>query len=396
MAVATISAGLIAAPDRSAQTLWNPARITKIHSVILVALIWTAVGLFQVVPDMFNGIRWTEVVGKFLEAWTWALLSPAILLIDRKLSGEDQNVSRRNIIRLIGAHLLLSIPFSLIHTYLTGLLMYPFAAITWNPLRNAQYAIYFYLGGWMTYCALVSVLQAFKFYLQAFKFYNRFLTSQVELERVEKRLIQSRLNALRLQLEPHFLFNTLNSISSELDTEPRLARDMIEDLGALLRQSLECQDSNEIPLAQELALLNRYLAIQKLRFGDRLDIKVDVEPSALSVPVPSMLLQPLVENAIRHGIEIRMSGGTIVVRAKQVGRHLKIDIIDDGVGLPSGWHMETSAGRGLRVTRERLEALYSNCAGHGFTVSRRKEGGTKVAVKIPRWRNGAESCAAGD
>jgi LytS/YehU family sensor histidine kinase len=198
------------------------------------------------------------------------------------------------------------------------------------------------------------------------------------------------LNVLRLQLEPHFLFNTLNAISSEVAANPSLAREMIEDLGALLRGSLECQESNEITLAQELALLDRYLAIQKLRFGDRIEIKLDVDPEAHAAMVPSMMLQPLVENAIRHGIESRLSGGAVAITAQVSANQLHISITDDGVGLPARWRMEDCAGLGVRVTRERLEKLYPQAGGYDFTITRRRSGGTKVAIRIPIHWHGAD------
>jgi LytS/YehU family sensor histidine kinase len=222
--------------------------------------------------------------------------------------------------------------------------------------------------------------------VQAFKYYNSFLTS-------EKKPIESQLNALRLHLEPHFLFNALNAISSELAANPRMAREMIEDLGALLRRSLECQGSTEITLAQELALLDHYLAIQRRRFGERLDIRIEVEPAMLSALVPSMLLQPLIENAIRHGIEARSLDGGIAVTARRAGDKLEIQVVDDGVGLPPAWCMEDSAGVGLRVTEERLEALYSRVGGHDFTVCPRKGKGTEVTVRIPLHKDGDENRA---
>jgi two-component sensor histidine kinase len=351
----------------------------RLDSAILVVLVWTAVGLFEAVPDTLDGFRWEEVVGKLIDAWAWALLTPAILLIDRRLSSALQSA-----LHLAAAHLVLSVPFSLVHTYLTGLLLYPIPAIWWNPIRITEFAIYFYLGGWITYCAFAGILHAFKFY-------NRLMTSQVELERVEKRLVESRLNALRLQLEPHFLFNTLNAISSELAEDPALAREMIEDLGALLRRSLDCQGNSEITLAQELALLDHYLAIQKLRFGERIDIQIEVEPATLSAMVPSMFLQPLVENAIRHGLEGRLSGGRVVVSARHVGDQLQIKVVDDGVGLPHHWQMEACAGLGIRVTRERLQALYPEPGGQDFTISRGESAGTEVAIRIPLNRTGAEA-----
>jgi signal transduction histidine kinase len=352
-----------------------PARL---RPAILVVLLWTAVGLLQAAPDALKGFQWPSFAGKLIEAWCWAILTPAILLADRHLHSAQPSVPRLTI-----AHFLLSFPFSLAHTYISGLLEYPIEEIWWSPIRSTEFAIFYFLGGWTTYAAFVGALQALKFY-------NRFMTSQVELERVERRLLESHLNALRLQLEPHFLFNTLNAISSELSASPAQAREMIEDLGALLRRSLDCQDRMEITLAQELALLDHYLSIQKLRFGTRIDIRLDIEPALLSAMVPSMLLQPLVENAIRHGIEGRLSGGMVALSARRSAGFLQIEIVDDGIGLPRNWRMDACAGLGVRVTRERLEALYSNAGGNDFTICRRKGGGTKVAIRIPLHTTGEE------
>jgi len=369
---------------RLASTRLREPEIAGMHSrpskwAALVVLAWTVVGLFQALPEMLIGFEWAPLVAKLIDAWAWALLTPAIVLIDRKL-----NFVQPNVVRLAAVQLVLSVPFAILHTYLTALLQYPIAAIIWSPLRDHRFAVYYFLGGWMTYCAFVGARQAFRFN-------NRFLTSEVELERVEKRLIESHLNALRLQLEPHFLFNTLNAISSEVASDPELAREMIEDLGALLRRSLDCQGSTEITLAQELALLDHYIAIQKRRFGQRIDFHIEVDPAMLGTMVPSMLLQPIVENAIRHGIEGRLSGGAVGVSAQRARGQLQINVIDDGVGLPPRWRMETSTGIGVRVTRERLEALYSGVGDHGFTMSRRKGGGTEVAIRIPLRRTGAEA-----
>jgi two-component system, LytTR family, sensor kinase len=367
--------GLLYGPEGTAR---NGIQRVNLMPAVLIFLVWTAVGMFSAVPDMLDGFRWSETIGKFAEAWAWAPLTPAILLVDRRLTSADHSV-----VRIAATHLALSIPFSIAHTYLAGLLLYPIPSVWWSPLRSAEFAIYFYLGGWGTYCAVVGILQAFKYY-------NRFLSSQVELARVEKRYVESHLNALRLQLEPHFLFNTLNAISSELAANPELAREMIEDLGTLLRQSLDCQGSKEITLAQELALLDRYLSIQKLRFGDRIDVQIEVEPATLSAMVPSMFLQPLVENAIRHGLEGRLSGGKILVSAEHVDGQLHIKVVDDGVGLPPQWRIETSAGLGISVTRERLQALYAEPGDQEFTVSRRKGAGTEVAIRIPLHGTGTD------
>jgi two-component system LytT family sensor kinase len=350
----------------------------RFRSAILAVLIWTTAGLFQAVPDMIHSFQWPVVIEKFIDAWTWVLLTPAVLLIDRRLQAARQNAVRLSLIYLV-----LSIPFALIHAFLVAVLCYPIPAIWWDPFREPSFAIYYYIGGWTSFCAFIGILQAFNFY-------NRLLTSQLKLERVERRLIEARLNALHLQLEPHFLFNALNAISSEVVSNPELVQEMIEDLGALLRRSMDCHGSTEITLAQELAMLDHYLAIQKLRFGDRIAIKIDAEPATLSAMVPSMLLQPLVENAIRHGIERRMSGGAIEISARVSGESLRIEVQDDGVGLPPNWRMEASTGLGLHVTRERLETLYSESGEHHFIISPRQGGGTLVTIQIPLHKTGAE------
>jgi sensor histidine kinase YesM len=139
----------------------------------------------------------------------------------------------------------------------------------------------------------------------------------------------------------------------------------------------------EIPLAQELALLEHYISIQRFRFGDRIQIELDIEPEALTAMVPSMLLQPLVENAIRHGLEGRLSGGAIDILARRTAGQLQIRVLDDGVGLPANWRKETSTGLGIRVTCERLAALYPDLGEQALMIQPRPGGGTEVAICLP-------------
>jgi two-component system LytT family sensor kinase len=370
--VAEISASQRVRPDiLQERTSPGGKGLNRVQLAVLIFCIWTAVGVFQSVPEMLKGFHWYVFANKIIDSWGWALLTPALLLIDRRFA-----LRQTNIAGLVLFFLLLSIPVTLVHTYLVALLLYPIPQISWSPLRNSDFAVYYFLGGWVTYCAFVAVLQAFRFY-------NGLLTGQLQLERVEKSLIESRLNALRLHLEPHFLFNALNAISSEMVKRPHVAQDMIADLGALLRLSLDSKDSPEISLAQELILLDHYLSIQKIRFGKRIDINVEVEPDAVSAKVPSMLLQPLVENAIRHGVEGRRSGATIFISASRDGNRLQLGVADNGRGLPKDWKLESSAGHGLRVTLERLMALYPECGGECLTIKRRAGGGTEVTVQLP-------------
>jgi LytS/YehU family sensor histidine kinase len=228
---------------------------------------------------------------------------------------------------------------------------------------------------------------------QAYHYYDRYIAGELRLERLERSFSEARLNALRLQLDPHFLFNALNTISSQVERDPKLARRMIEHLGDLLRLSMESKNRQEIPLAEEMAFLEHYVAIQKIRFGDHLRIETEIAPEVRYASVPCLFVQPLVENAIRHGISRRASGGTVIVSAHREGNRLDIRVLDDGVGLPAGWTLENSGGVGLSVTRERVAGLYPDgetC----FAVKRRASGGTEVEISLPlRWA-GKEAHAA--
>ena len=199
---------------------------------------------------------------------------------------------------------------------------------------------------------------------------------------MERNLSQARLNALRMQIDPHFLFNALNTISSQVERDPRLARSMIEHLGDLLRLSLEARDRQEVPLAEEMAFLDHYVAIQRIRFGASLQIETHIAPEVKYALVPSLIVQPLVENAIRHGISRRASGGAVMVTAQRVAEQIEIHVTDNGIGLPPGWTLDNSTGLGLSVTRERIAGLHPNGSSR-FTVMRRSEGGTDVEISLP-------------
>ena len=199
---------------------------------------------------------------------------------------------------------------------------------------------------------------------------------------MERSFSEARLNALRMQLDPHFLFNALNTISSQVERSPRLARTMIEHLGDLLRLSLDARDRQEIPLAEELAFLDHYVAIQKIRFAENLRIEIHVSPEVKYALVPCLIVQPLVENAIRHGISRRASGGTVTVIAERGPNQVEIRVADDGVGLPPGWTLETSSGMGLSVTRERIVGLHPD-GNSRFSVRPRTGGGTEVEISLP-------------
>ncbi len=199
---------------------------------------------------------------------------------------------------------------------------------------------------------------------------------------LERLLSEARLATLRSQLDPHFLFNTLNSISAYVESAPKQARLMLEQLGDLLRLSLEHADQHEIPLERELMFVDRYIQLQLVRFADRLDVHVRVDPDVMSAAVPTFLLQPLVENAVRHGTSKLSAAGVIEVCAWRSGESLRVRVRDNGPGLPDGWSFERNLGIGLANTRARLEQLYGPKE-YGLEVVPDEERGTCVDVTIP-------------
>ena len=192
-------------------------------------------------------------------------------------------------------------------------------------------------------------------------------------------LARAQLQALRAQLEPHFLFNTLNAIVALIRSDPEAAERMLIGLSEFLRLTLEDLGVDEVSLRRELEYLDRYLALQKARFRERLRLAIEVAPDALDCAVPPLLLQPLVENAIRHGISRSVTGGTISVRGRREGGELALSVTDDGQGLsPNG---NTGAGLGLANTRARLERLYG--ASQSLELVNGSAHGCEVRIRVP-------------
>jgi signal transduction histidine kinase len=201
---------------------------------------------------------------------------------------------------------------------------------------------------------------------------------------LQAQLAESRLQALRTQLNPHFLFNTLNFISSYLERDPRSVRRMIARLSELLRYTLDKTGDREVPLRQELRFIDGYLEIQQIRFGDRLTIHRDIDPDVLEALVPTLILQPLVENAVKHGIASREEGGHLELNAWREGEHLHLSVRDDGPGLTASDGDGAAAvtpGIGLRNTRERLEALYGPA--QQFALEPAEGGGAVARLDLP-------------
>ncbi len=204
-----------------------------------------------------------------------------------------------------------------------------------------------------------------------------------ERQRVVTRLVQAELDTLKLQLNPHFIFNALNSAMALIATDPPAAERMVSELSDFLRLVLSTSSEQEVPLERELGLLDRYVAIQRVRFQDRLTVNCNIEDGVRAALVPSLLLQPLVENAIRHGISPRAGAGYVQVCARKAGDKLVLTVLDNGVGVRARRSRERSRGTGLGLTNTRTRLIHLYGEGHEFESGPRDEGGYAVHISIP-------------
>jgi LytS/YehU family sensor histidine kinase len=214
----------------------------------------------------------------------------------------------------------------------------------------------------------------------AFAYYHMYHREKSAISDLEARLAEAELSALKMQLQPHFLFNTLNAISVLMTEDIEKANQMLVRLSELLRVTLESSGRQQVSLKQELDFLERYLGIERIRFSDRLSVHIDVEPETLDACVPNLILQPLVENAIRHGIAPRAEGGRLDVRARRRNGKLELEIHDDGPGMEQG-HAEPRNGIGLANCRARLAQLYGD--DQGFEYGPPPDGGFSVVLTLP-------------
>lgn len=334
---------------------------------------WTAVAGVFALSQLAQGGDWRHVLLSSLALWwSWGLLAPLINTLDRRLPFSGNQLGYR-----IVAHLLLGPLVVVAYGYVSAILAAALQLQPWSKLLQVDVplgAIHGMFWSMLVYGLIVGVCEAYAYQ-------QRYVSSELQVQRLERNFSEARLNGLRMQLDPHFLFNALNTISAQVEREPKLARTMIEHLGDLLRLSLAPQSRKEVPLMDELAFLDHYLAIQKIRFGDNLKLDLSVSDDVKRAMVPSMFLQPLVENAIRHGLSPRANGGTVKLVAERVGQQLHIQVIDNGVGLPPNWTDGKSQGVGLSVTRERI-ANYADGSSR-FAIRRRAEGGTEVDILFP-------------
>ena len=253
------------------------------------------------------------------------------------------------------------------------------------PLRTAITPTFFFtnffdvlvvnfIGNYLVYLLLVLAANALQYFHEARK-------KEMRTLQLEAQLTRAQLQVLKMQLQPHFLFNTLNSISALIHKDGKLADTMITRLSDLLRTSLDGSDEQEILLSEEIDFLKNYLDIEKVRFQERLDVVMDIEPKTLNALVPNLILQPLVENAIKHGIAPYSRNGMVGIKACINNGMLELSVWDNGPGISECEISPFASGIGLSNTRERLERLYG--LNHHFELRTARKGGFLVTIKIP-------------
>jgi signal transduction histidine kinase len=334
-------------------------------------LFWTALGVFFAAQLHFAGLPWRVALEWSLPRWyTWGLLTPAIFWLDRRLID----------VLAVWWRVALHVPMAVAWTSFAILLRLAIRPLRGAPLPDEVSTFFLErLAPDLTiYAAIacVSMLRAYTRHLKAREQAARDLAMSLE-----RRLAEARLHNLRAQLQPHFLFNALNTISAFTESDPRLARQLMEQLGDLLRASLAHTSQAVVSLGEELTFLDSYLAIEAARFGDRITVDVSADEHAAAVRVPSFLLQPLVENALRHGVAPRLSGGHVEVTVVGEGPTLTLRVRDNGVGLPAGWDVERQAGVGLSNLMSRLAHLYGR--DDLLRDSSNEAGGVDVQITLP-------------
>jgi LytS/YehU family sensor histidine kinase len=359
-------------PETRRRRWATPAAIAGIWAVP--ALITATQRYLAYATEPEYRIGWLQALAWQAPTWgLWALATPLILWLGRRFPLE-----RGRRARALAIHFLL----------LVVLVASTAAATSWGTLRifpktpqavtfgrlfliNASGMIVFNL---TLYATVLGVAHAFEYY-------RRFREREVVAAQLAAQLAEAQLHALRMQLNPHFLFNALNAVSMLVRTgKDGAAVRMIAGLSDLLRLTLEGGEAHEVKLEEELDFLRRYLEIERIRFGERLVVRIDATPDLLDAHVPSLILQPLVENAIRHGIAPRASAGVLEIRARRDGALLELTVRDDGPGLVTGWSLERT-GVGLANTRARLEKLYAEH--HRLELIPAEGGGTMARVEIP-------------
>ena len=348
---------------------------------LLIAAVWCAGGLFDAWQTVLimrtegNHHPWGPPFGVELAGWLpWALATPLIIQLARRYP-----LVRDIRFRGVAMHLTWFAAVSVLAEAWSAWLQ-----VLFNPWGHRKWPTF--VDTWtttllwqaLTFLIAYALIVTVTYLVDARENIARQAT---ETARLNEELSKAQLAALRRQLEPHFIYNTLNSIAGLVrDRQVEPAVNMIVGLSEFLRRASEDSHRSQVTLTEEVEYLERYLQIQKIRFGQRLEASVDVGPALLGAQVPNLLLQPLVENAIKHGISKRIAGGVVKVTGTRQGGTLSLSVYNDGAPLSADWQ-SGSAGVGIANLRNRLQILYGGAS--GLELRPAETGGVEVVVTLP-------------
>lgn len=323
--------------------------------------------------ELFNWHK--DFIVHFVNYTLWAILLPLVYYVVSKY--QIRNASSPEIFKALLASLLMAIFHEVVSNILYHVPMHlfgfrPFSEKVMNFIIGAfpSATISRLVEYWILYAILTSI-----------DYRRKLRHKHLELVQLESQLASAQLNALRLQLQPHFLFNTLNTISSLMEFDIKKSQKIVSQLGSLLRTVLDENTRKTIPLREELEFVKSYLAIEQVRFMDRLNIQYELEEESLDALVPSLILQPLVENAIKHGFSNKIEAGTITVATQRVGTNIKLTVQDDGLGSDLESEALLNKGIGLKNVKQRLALIYKN--DYDFSIRSGKSQGFEITITIP-------------
>jgi two-component system LytT family sensor kinase len=345
--------------------------LRNLRNLLGAFLFWTAIGALFATLLHSAGLSWRQAFEWSLPRWySWAIVAPFIFRTDRWM------VRRWRLPARLALHVPLALAWTST-TILMRLVARPLRGASLPPDLSAFFFERFYPD--LAIYAVIAIVSMLRAYTEHIRLQEE--RAHEHAATLERQLAEARLHTLRAQLQPHFLFNALNTISAFTETNPRVARRLMEQLGDLLRASLTHTAQPLVTLGEELTFLDDYLAIESARFEGRIRVSVDVDDHLIDRRVPSFLFQPLVENAIRHGVAPRLSGGCLEVSAAQEGPMLALRVRDNGLGLPPDWSFDQHAGVGLRNLAARLDTLYRRS--DLLRITPLESGGVEVVVHIP-------------
>jgi sensor histidine kinase YesM len=294
-------------------------------------------------------LMWPEVLEWFL----WGIFAPFIILLGKKYPKNSSGWL--SIVKFhVPIGLIISLFYSAVYAYLGYAIdIFLDVEFKWSFSQYFMQRLYNLPLPLMLYCSIIGITYAINYYQQ-------FKDEALKKAEIQQKLAQAELLVLKKQLHPHFLFNTLHAISTLMHKDIEAADKMIVRLSNLLRATLENTGVQEVTLKQEMEILKTYLEIEQIRFQDRLKVSIQVDPELYDKKIPNLILQPIVENAIRHGVIPYTRHGKIEVTANRFNQHIELKVIDNGRGIPNIKEVEIKEGIGLKNTRKRLEQLYGD------------------------------------